>query len=70
MFLKILSTSAVKKNKTNKQKKAHQLLTEQTLLERIFSLPPSWIKKHCYELPVQIWLWTKSKCFGVLGIQI
>lgn len=34
-------------------------------------IPPwRWIKKHCYEIPVQILLWTKSKCFGDFGIQI
>lgn len=34
-------------------------------------IPPwRWIKKHCYEIPVQILLWAKSKYFGVFGIQI
>lgn len=51
------------KNKTKTSKRANPLAENLIPLWK-------WIKKHCYEIPVQILLWAKSKCFGVFGIQI
>lgn len=67
MFLKSwIQMTKFKKNQTNNRKTSDRA---NPLTENLFP-PPRWIKKHCYEIPVQILLWAKSKCFGVFGIQI